>query len=254
MVDLQATERALRIGQERDVAIYRLVCEETVEEKIYHRQVFKKYMADRILSDPTRRRLFEKHNLYELFTVPERQKKPEPLEDGEIDLRKAPKGILKLSPTAINEDKKLRKYLKKQKKQLLKVKEEETRKTKKDLTEELLTKICQTEEIDAEKAQKPSLQQIELQIKAGRRVDKLIRDGGMRLTTCEYEPVTLDENGLKKQIIRTFEAIGHCLTIDDLFDPLSEILETKEQMVLFKKALKEVAILNKETKQWSLAV
>ena len=37
MVDLQATERALRIGQKRDVSIYRLVCEDTVEEKIYHR-------------------------------------------------------------------------------------------------------------------------------------------------------------------------------------------------------------------------
>ena len=37
MVDLQATERAVRIGQTRDVAIYRFVTEETIEEKIYHR-------------------------------------------------------------------------------------------------------------------------------------------------------------------------------------------------------------------------
>ena len=37
MVDIQATERALRIGQTRDVAIYRFVSEETIEEKIYHR-------------------------------------------------------------------------------------------------------------------------------------------------------------------------------------------------------------------------
>lgn len=37
MVDLQASERALRIGQKRDVSIYRFVTEETIEEKIYHR-------------------------------------------------------------------------------------------------------------------------------------------------------------------------------------------------------------------------
>ena len=70
MVDLQASERALRIGQTRDVQIYRFVTEETIEEKIYHRQIFKKFMADRILADPSRRRLFEKENLYNLLELP----------------------------------------------------------------------------------------------------------------------------------------------------------------------------------------
>lgn len=37
MVDTQATDRALRIGQKRDVIIYRLLVDDTVEEKIYHR-------------------------------------------------------------------------------------------------------------------------------------------------------------------------------------------------------------------------
>ena len=70
MVDLQASERALRIGQTRNVAIYRFVTEETIEEKIYHRQIFKKFMADRILADPSRRKLFEKENLYNLLELP----------------------------------------------------------------------------------------------------------------------------------------------------------------------------------------
>ena len=77
MVDIQATERALRIGQTRDVSIFRFVSEETIEEKIYHRQIFKKFMADRILADPTRRKLFEKENLYNLLTVPSYSSKPQ---------------------------------------------------------------------------------------------------------------------------------------------------------------------------------
>ena len=77
MVDLQATERALRIGQKRDVTIYRFVTEETIEEKIYHRQIFKKFMADRILADPSRRRVFEKENLYNLLELPKSRLKSE---------------------------------------------------------------------------------------------------------------------------------------------------------------------------------
>ena len=48
MVDIQATERAMRIGQKREVAIYRFVLSETVEEKIYHRQVFKQFLAQKV--------------------------------------------------------------------------------------------------------------------------------------------------------------------------------------------------------------
>lgn len=39
--DLQARERAWRIGQTRNVTIYRLLTAGTIEEKIYHRQIFK---------------------------------------------------------------------------------------------------------------------------------------------------------------------------------------------------------------------
>jgi DNA excision repair protein ERCC-6 len=74
MVDVQATERALRIGQQRDVTIYRLVSEDTIEERIYHRQIFKKYMADKILVDPSRRRLFEKDDIYSLIALPQQPK------------------------------------------------------------------------------------------------------------------------------------------------------------------------------------
>eukprot|EP00371_Babesia_bovis_P001367 XP_001610014.1 SNF2 domain-containing protein / helicase domain-containing protein [Babesia bovis T2Bo] len=53
MTDSQARERSYRIGQNRDVVIYRLISAHTVEEKIYHRQIYKFYMSEKILSDPS---------------------------------------------------------------------------------------------------------------------------------------------------------------------------------------------------------
>ena len=39
--DAQAVDRAFRIGQDKNVVIYRLITCGTVEEKIYRRQIFK---------------------------------------------------------------------------------------------------------------------------------------------------------------------------------------------------------------------
>lgn len=47
--DTQARERAWRLGQQREVTIYRLITTGTVEEKIYHRQIFKQLLTDKVL-------------------------------------------------------------------------------------------------------------------------------------------------------------------------------------------------------------
>ena len=39
--DAQAVDRAFRIGQEKNVVIYRLITCGSIEEKIYRRQIFK---------------------------------------------------------------------------------------------------------------------------------------------------------------------------------------------------------------------
>ncbi|XP_055342313.1 DNA excision repair protein ERCC-6-like [Paramacrobiotus metropolitanus] len=72
--DTQARERAWRIGQQRSVTIYRLLCAGTIEEKIYHRQIFKQYLTNRVLKDPRQKRFFKHNDLYELFAlaVPEK--------------------------------------------------------------------------------------------------------------------------------------------------------------------------------------
>ncbi|EEB13301.1 DNA repair and recombination protein RAD26, putative [Pediculus humanus corporis] len=66
--DMQARERAWRIGQENQVTIYRLVTSGTIEEKIYHRQIFKQFLTNKVLKDPSQRRFFKSNDLYELFT------------------------------------------------------------------------------------------------------------------------------------------------------------------------------------------
>jgi hypothetical protein len=65
--DLQARERSWRIGQEKDVAVYRFLCAGTIEEKIYHRQLFKQFVSNKVLSDPNSRKHFNSKGLADLF-------------------------------------------------------------------------------------------------------------------------------------------------------------------------------------------
>ncbi|XP_046366645.2 DNA excision repair protein ERCC-6-like [Haliotis rufescens] len=67
--DTQARERAWRIGQKKQVTIYRLLTSGTIEEKIYHRQIFKQFLTNRVLKDPKQRRFFKSNDIYELFTL-----------------------------------------------------------------------------------------------------------------------------------------------------------------------------------------
>ncbi|GFF36190.1 DNA repair protein rhp26 [Aspergillus lentulus] len=68
--DMQARERAWRLGQKRDVSVYRLMTAGTIEEKIYHRQIFKQFLTNKILRDPKQRQTsFQLSDLYDLFAL-----------------------------------------------------------------------------------------------------------------------------------------------------------------------------------------
>lgn len=67
--DVQARERAWRLGQKREVMIYRLMTAGTIEEKIYHRQIFKQFLTNKILRDPKSRQTFHLKDLHDLFTL-----------------------------------------------------------------------------------------------------------------------------------------------------------------------------------------
>lgn len=67
--DVQARERAWRIGQTKEVTIYRLITSGTIEEKVYHRQIYKQFMTDKVLKDPRQKRFFKAKDLSDLFTL-----------------------------------------------------------------------------------------------------------------------------------------------------------------------------------------
>lgn len=68
---LQARERAWRIGQTKEVVIYRLITRGTIEEKVYHRQIYKHFLTNKILRDPQQRRFFKARDMRDLFTLQE---------------------------------------------------------------------------------------------------------------------------------------------------------------------------------------
>lgn len=67
--DMQARERAWRIGQKKDVTVYRLITRGTIEEKVYHRQIYKHFLTNKILKNPQQRRFFKARDMQDLFTL-----------------------------------------------------------------------------------------------------------------------------------------------------------------------------------------
>jgi len=50
-VEDQAADRSHRIGQEKPVTIYRLICKNTIEEKILALHAHKRHLADDLLEN-----------------------------------------------------------------------------------------------------------------------------------------------------------------------------------------------------------
>ncbi len=67
MSDAQAKDRAVRIGQLNEVVIYRIILANCIEEKIYHRQLFKEFLARKVLRDPFLEKSFSYKDLYDFF-------------------------------------------------------------------------------------------------------------------------------------------------------------------------------------------
>ena len=67
--DDQAVDRAYRIGQKKDVVVYRLMTCSTVEEKVYGRQVFKSGLAKMFMKKSSQERYISRDEMKALFTL-----------------------------------------------------------------------------------------------------------------------------------------------------------------------------------------
>ncbi|XP_072280789.1 DNA excision repair protein ERCC-6 [Pyxicephalus adspersus] len=117
--DTQARERAWRIGQKKEVTVYRLLTAGTIEEKIYHRQIFKQFLTNRVLKDPKQRRFFKSNDLYELFTLssPDANQGTETSAifagtGSDVKLSKPPKKHLRRDMNSVNEGSSSKKNIK----------------------------------------------------------------------------------------------------------------------------------------------
>ncbi|PKI79435.1 hypothetical protein CRG98_000182 [Punica granatum] len=68
--DNQSVDRAYRIGQKKDVIVYRLMTCGTVEEKIYRKQIFKGGLFKTATEHKEQMRYFSQQDLRELFSLP----------------------------------------------------------------------------------------------------------------------------------------------------------------------------------------
>nr|XP_046254080.1 helicase ARIP4-like isoform X2 [Scatophagus argus] len=92
--DAQAVCRVYRYGQRKPCHIYRLVCDFTLEKKIYDRQISKQGMSDRVVDDLNPVLTFTKREVESLLHFVEEESDPsqvqlQPLDSVESVLRKA---------------------------------------------------------------------------------------------------------------------------------------------------------------------
>ena len=73
MTDAQARERSWRIGQKKNVKIYRLISAESIEEIICKRQIYKHHLAQKILIDPRQSKVHDWDSMFDLFRPPTRK-------------------------------------------------------------------------------------------------------------------------------------------------------------------------------------
>ena len=51
------------------MTVFRLITRGTIEEKVYHRQIYKHFLTNKILKNPQQRRFFKSRDLKDLFTL-----------------------------------------------------------------------------------------------------------------------------------------------------------------------------------------
>ena len=51
------------------MTVYRLITRGTIEEKVYHRQIYKHFLTNKVLKNPQQKRFFKARDMKDLFTL-----------------------------------------------------------------------------------------------------------------------------------------------------------------------------------------
>jgi len=70
-MDAQAIDRVHRIGQQKEVVVYRLIGSGAIEDKMFRLQVFKRSLAQTAMAQESQVRFFSKSDLKQLFEAPD---------------------------------------------------------------------------------------------------------------------------------------------------------------------------------------
>lgn len=75
----------------------------TIEEKVYHRQIYKHFLANKILKDPRQRRFFKSNDLYDLFTLGADDEESNETQDLFVEAEHRPPGGQETQRTQVEE-------------------------------------------------------------------------------------------------------------------------------------------------------
>jgi DNA excision repair protein ERCC-6 len=232
--DLQARERVWRLGQHRPVSIYRLVMSGTIEEKIYHRQIFKQFLTNRILRDPKQARFFKATDLYDLFTLGDNKQ----AETAEMFSGLEQEIALKMGRRVHVEP------------------DESVKKGHEELVPDN-THILDTlfHAVDGLHSairhdlivERPSRERILVQ----HEVSKLARDAADALKQS-HQLLHVDPNSLSERLFRTVRANDSSLSSTQLVAHFSKEVNATNSSTLFKALLKSIATFDHNAKKWQL--
>jgi len=270
MSDAQAKDRAIRIGQLKNVVVYRLVLANCIEEKIYHRQLFKEYLARKVLKDPLLEKSFSYKDLYDFFGKWESGKVHEPgslIQKRKVDSEKAREKASDVKKMCLK-----RKYADEFETEVVKAKKfKEEKETKEDTKskkkerkggikqarQELLTQIFAEEEMKAGKKRNKIAEKVLSKFEKSRvkRAVALKQEipAGFYISSLEelMPPDEAQPNEELKTLITQFITKDKQVDTEDLMNLFNKVVK-QEQFLEFKGSLQNVAEFSSKTHKWVL--
>ena len=286
--DAQALERAYRIGQTKDVSVYRLICIGTIEEKIYKKQIFKQFLSNKIMQNPNQRRLFAPSTVRDLFTLEIEGDHEVSRVADDLEKERAEEEKKKNGDKAVTESKSQESLDNPQEQEKVDRKEEleENEDDREAILEAYENKASEDEEDDSkdnstdkniikslleggsiekvlhqEDLFKQTLDTTDLSHKrkaevkaneAKRKLKSSVGKGGPTSISRKHAHFSANVDEVQDMLVRYFKSKGGKATTQEILDNFRNHPLTKKDPGVIRMVLHRVSVLNKRTKVWYL--